>query len=1298
MTRKRLILSAVGLLVALLALPVLFLQYFNWNDHRDRVASWVGTAIQREVQISDRLGFQLWPTTKLSVSGLEISSPEGVSDLPLLKLQSGEAEFAIWPLLSGILVIDRLELDSPTVNLVSKLEEGATNWRFRLDETAIRPLILRKLQVSQAHIQYSDSDTQLDRDLHLSQLDWVLPEDVGDGAVTATGTFSGSALEVRGSLTPGGDDDLEAALHLVLGKISGELEGTVTEVMQGGNVDIRLALETSDLTQSVAMFVPGLTEQKKELFSGIARVSAVMRRRPGKDLRLEDIDVTTRSERLRITASGSISSLGEFLKRPAQGSAVSPTRLKVLAETEELGSLADLFKGRVPFKASAEAQGVLTGSLGDFRIEDVVIDASGEHAKLSATGYMDDLLSPHGWSIDFRAKSSTDQLGAFLKSYTHWDLPFIGKGVVLGRVSGREGDVDVSEIELQLESGSMTLNAHGEIGPIGPRAQFNIPFKITNITTDDLAVLANRFGYGDTVPVGLQGQVDAVLIGMRGDLHIRDIDLELASDIVTVNGGGNDGGTIGPLGKTAIFNIPISAESDDLIALVGAFGFDLPLGGQVKMLAVLGGIIGDLDLNRISANLVNPFGHLGLSGSITSLGPNVECDLGVDASVSDLVLLETALGWSLDQYPRLGFTSDAKLLCTDGQARLSNVSGVIKGKGIRSGQFFGQLPDLTDLASGSITVNLAVDDLGQFTSPLGLRTAVAVPARLSVNAVGAPQRGSSLFVFLDGVSDGMQIEINGQVNPSDKKTTFDLNSRFQADDVAKVSETFGLAIPLDGPLSLETKMRRDASQDSRTVNGVVRMSSNNFNAAAQGNFSWPLRSGNQVSLQFEALSLAHLSRWLPGDYLDPGPLRFESNFEIDDQNMPVGDFAVTLGNNDLSGNAHLQGIDLSKFPNLSVNAGEKIRVTGELKSSRLNTIEIFPSQNRIQENPESPESIFPSDPLGVAWVDYFDLDVQFDADDLVTLGFKARRLNSQIRTSDGKLDISARSGEFSGGTFKMNIGLDTRKSPYAVDFTFDINGLVLNRVPALKNVKLPLEGTLDVAIDLSGNGTSPKEIVSTSSGSFLARGDNAYIPASEFDLLTNSILVQVLTALNPKKKSEFHSLDCGVIGFRIVDGIAMSGDSVALQTSDVTYLIRGGFNLRDESVVFLVNPKARKGLGISASKLTNFYRIGGTLLEPRPEPDVWGVAKTAGAWGLAAWTGGLSIPVIALWDRFTGDKDACGIADRNQDLFLKESSDCVIHKWNQLQAPGQPRISIDADTSSCSPVAGDVGLKASEDD
>jgi hypothetical protein len=1349
MTRKRFILSAVGLLVVLLVFPVLGLQYFNWNHYRDRVATWVGAAIEREVLISDRLDFQLWPTTKLSVSGLQISSPEGVSDLPLLNLQSGEVEFAIWPLLSGILVIDRLELDSPAINLVSSLEEGATNWRFRLDETvdgqsfAKPPLMVRELQVRRARIQYSDSDPQLDLDLQLTQLEWVLPEDVRDSTVTATGTLNGSPLQLKGSLMLVGDDDFETSLDLALGAVTGSVSGTVSDLMEGGKTDLSLSLETEDLTQSIDMFVPERTECGGHLFSGTAQVAAVMRGQLFGDSRLDDIDVTTRSEHLRITASGSISSLGDFFKGSAQGSAVSPTRLNVLAETQELGSLVQDCKGIVPFKASAEAQGVLAGSLRDFRIDDVVINASGEHGKLSATGYMDDLLSPQGWSIDFRARSSTDQPRQFVKSYTQWDLPLTGEGVAIGRISGPRGDVSVSEIELELASGSMTLKADGEIGPMGPQAQFNMPFKITNITTDDLAKLAHPYGYA--VPAGLQGQVDAVLIGNRRDLRLRDIDLELASHSVTLKADGtigpigpetqfnmpltidarnlaalaqplgltvpegftgqaqarlvgerkdlnvseiklavasdivtiSAGGTIGPLGKSAVFNMPISVESGDLMALAGAFGFDLPLGGQVTMSAAVGGSIGGLDLNGVSANLANPFGRLALNGRVASLGPDAELDLDVDASVPDLAALEPVLGWSLDQYPGVSLVGGANLLRTEGRARLSNVNGVIKAEGIRSGRFSGQLPDLSRLASGSIAsrlssgsiaVDLELDDLGHFTRPLGLTASNAVPATLSAKVVGSTQPESPLFVVFKGNTDAMHLQANGQVNISGEQTTFDLNSRFDTDDVAKINQIFGATIPLEGSLSVETIFRRDASQDAKTINGIVRASSKDINAAAQGTLSWPLRSGNQLRLQFESRSLANLSRWLPGNYLDPGPLRLESQFTIDEHHAPLGQFSATLGNNDLSSkDIRIQGINLDKFWEFAAIPGEKVRIEGDFESSRLNFLEIFPPRKKSPGVAETRGSLFSNEPLSVDWIKNVDLDIHLQADDLVSRGFKANGLSTDIGVADGVLDISARSGEFSGGTFSMDIGLDTRTAPYDTDFRFDINGLVVDQVPALYDVQLPLQGTVDVVIDLSGTGVSPKEIVSSASGSLLARGVNTAIPASGFDFLTNSILVQIFSAINPKKKSEFHRLDCGVIGLRIVDGIVMSRDSVALQTQDVTYLIRGGFSLKDESVVFLINPKARKGFGVSAANLTNFYRIGGNLLKPKIEADPGGVLKTGATWGLAAATAGLSILAQGLFDKFTGDQDVCLSADKNQEQLLAAKPGSVPKAWKRLQ-------------------------------
>ena len=591
------------------------------------------------------------------------------------------------------------------------------------------------------------------------------------------------------------------------------------------------------------------------------------------------------------------------------------------------------------------------------------------------------------------------------------------------------------------------------------------------------------------------------------------------------------------------------------------------------------------------------------------------------------------------------------------------------------------MPDLSRLASGSIAsrlgsgsiaVDLAVDDLGQLTRPLGLTASTAVPAKFSATVVGSTQPEAPLFVVFKGSTDEMRLRVNGQINVSGEQTTFDLSSSFDTDDVGEVNRLFDAGIPLDGPFSLEAVLRRDATVDAKTFNGTVRVSSQNINAAAEGNFSWPLQSGDQLRLEFESPSLADLSRWLPGNYLDPGPLRFESQFTIDEHNAPLGQFSATLGNNDLSGVANIQGINLGDFPEVSVTPGNKVRIAGHFKSSRLNLLEIFPPRAKTPDAAKTREPLFSDEPLSVGWIKNADLDIHLQADDLVSRGFEAKGLSTDISVADGVLDISARSGEFSGGTFSMDIGLDTRTAPYATDFRFDINGLVLDRVPALYDVQLPLQGTVDVAIDLSGKGVSLKEIVAGSSGSLLASGVNTYIPASGLDILTNSILVQVLSVINPKKKSEFHKLDCGLIGIRIVDGIAMSHDSVALQTPDVTYLIRGGFSLKDESVVFLINPKARKGFGISAAHLTNFYRVGGTLLDPKIQADPEGVLKTGATWGLAALTAGLSILAQGLFDKFTGSQDVCRIANDQQQLLLAEPPESVLDTWERLQPVDAP--------------------------
>jgi hypothetical protein len=179
-------------------------------------------------------------------------------------------------------------------------------------------------------------------------------------------------------------------------------------------------------------------------------------------------------------------------------------------------------------------------------------------------------------------------------------------------------------------------------------------------------------------------------------------------------------------------------------------------------------------------------------------------------------------------------------------------------------------------------------------------------------------------------------------------------------------------------------------------------------------------------------------------------------------------------------------------------------------------------------------------------------------------------------------------------------------------------------------------------------------------GRIFVSGSDAYIPASGLDFLTQSILSQILGVVSPKKKSEYHDVECGLIGFRVIDGAAISRETIVIKTPEVAYLVRGGIHFDGESVVLAIHPKALKGFGVSAATLANFYRVGGTLTQPRIEADPEGLLKTGATWGLAAATAGISIVAQGLLDRFTGNLGVCETAQKNYDDLLLDTRQEVL--------------------------------------
>ena len=154
------------------------------------------------------------------------------------------------------------------------------------------------------------------------------------------------------------------------------------------------------------------------------------------------------------------------------------------------------------------------------------------------------------------------------------------------------------------------------------------------------------------------------------------------------------------------------------------------------------------------------------------------------------------------------------------------------------------------------------------------------------------------------------------------------------------------------------------------------------------------------------------------------------------------------------------------------------------------------------------------------------------------------------------------------------------------------------------------------------------------------------------DFLAADILVELVKALNPfaKEQDETH-LECAVVRFNLTEGVVTMKPFV-VRTERMTIVGGGSVNLATEKIRLNWITKPRRGLGLSASMLTNPYiRLGGTL--SRPAIMVKPIDATVSTAAAVA-TMGLSLVARGLWDRITAERDVCKRAIEEAETNLDE--------------------------------------------
>lgn len=343
-----------------------------------------------------------------------------------------------------------------------------------------------------------------------------------------------------------------------------------------------------------------------------------------------------------------------------------------------------------------------------------------------------------------------------------------------------------------------------------------------------------------------------------------------------------------------------------------------------------------------------------------------------------------------------------------------------------------------------------------------------------------------------------------------------------------------------------------------------------------------------------------------------------------------------LGHNDLSGS-------LSYLPGSPSGLNAKLHA-GKLDFRFLG--KAFDQELRVDQQEDSPPSqldsnapltkaqlnarLIPNSPLRLDWLNNIEGRLELKIDELIVRD-DLRSQGEFVLNLAGNTLVSEQiewGGDFSTGRATLELA---NMNP---GIRFDLQ-LLSHRLPLFwiltGNPKAQQKS--DYQATIAGAGTTIRELAASLDGSILLRGGGGQMNNRGLGFLFGDVLGEVFTRIDPASQQKTYTeMICHAGGVEIDQGMVSVNPGLVLRTEELDMALGGGFSLRDESLNMVFNTRARKGLGISASKaLTPYLKLGGNFSHPRLGVNAKGVVVSGSA---AVLTGGLSIVAEGMWDRW----------------------------------------------------------------
>ncbi len=250
--------------------------------------------------------------------------------------------------------------------------------------------------------------------------------------------------------------------------------------------------------------------------------------------------------------------------------------------------------------------------------------------------------------------------------------------------------------------------------------------------------------------------------------------------------------------------------------------------------------------------------------------------------------------------------------------------------------------------------------------------------------------------------------------------------------------------------------------------------------------------------------------------------------------------------------------------------------------------------------------LFGETPIPFEVLKNFDLDLEVLFEDVEGTPLEIDNVEARLNVVDGLLRVDSHSFNLAGGRVDSTLLVDTRGVLPELHLLLAADDVDLSDLLSQAGVDVPLNGELDLSVDLKAAGQSPRSLASSLGGKLDLAIERGRVLTSQLRLTTTNPVSWLFT---DSVRKGYSDMNCLILRFKLQDGLAES-QTILLDTPNIRALGKGRIDLRNEIIDIEVSPRPK---GKDAMAMGTPFAIKGPLANPSVKVSTAGaVVRTVG--------------------------------------------------------------------------------------